>query len=113
MGVLHFSYYPKDANLHYFWQQLSQWSWWILSVSWLLVAFAFPHKVIMQTLLHKHDNLDGCLTSINILEFISVIINYCAVLHMILTSKVMDDPHPVLLNVTNNASVLSWTTGAC
>ncbi len=24
-----------------------------------------------------------------------------------------DDPHPVLLNVTVNASALSWTTGAC
>jgi hypothetical protein len=26
---------------------------------------------------------------------------------------VIDDPHPVLLNVTNKASVLSWMTGAC
>jgi hypothetical protein len=24
-----------------------------------------------------------------------------------------DDPYPVLLNVTNNASALSWTTGSC
>ncbi len=24
-----------------------------------------------------------------------------------------NDPYPVLLNVTNNASALSWTTGAC
>ena len=25
----------------------------------------------------------------------------------------MSDPYPVLLNITNNASVLSWTMGAC
>jgi hypothetical protein len=74
---------------------------------------AFPHGIIMRMLLHRHDNLDGCLISINVLEFITVIINYCAALHVILTSKVTDNPHPVLLNVTNNASDLSWTTGAC
>ncbi len=34
-------------------------------------------------------------------------------LHVILTSKNTEAPHPVLLNVTNNASALSRTTGAC
>ena len=73
----------------------------------------FLHNIIMWTLLHKRDNLDGRLISINVLEFITVLIDYCAALHVILTSKVTDDPHPVLLNVTNNASALSGTTGAC
>ncbi len=77
---------------------------------WHLPIF---HDIIMQTLLHKCDNLDGRLISINILEFITVIINYYAALHVILTSKVTDNPHRVLLNVTNNAFALSWTTGAC
>ena len=32
---------------------------------------------------------------------------------MVLTKKPTSDPYPVLLNVTNNLSALSWTTGAC
>jgi hypothetical protein len=67
----------------------------------------------MRMLVHKRGNFDDCLISINILEFITVIIIYCTTLHVILTSKVTNDPHPVLLNVTNNASALSGTTGAC
>ncbi len=30
-----------------------------------------------------------------------------------LSTNPTNNPYPVLLNVTNNASVLSWTTGAC
>jgi len=42
-----------------------------------------------------------------------VIINYCAALHFVTTTSATDDPYPVLLNVTDNASALSWTTGSC
>jgi len=42
-----------------------------------------------------------------------VIINYCAALHFVTTMSATDDPYPVLLNVTNNASALSWTNGSC
>ncbi len=50
---------------------------------------------------------------INVLEFVTVIINYCAALHDVWTSPVTDDPHPVILNVTNNSSALSWTLHMC
>ena len=73
----------------------------------------FPEEVKLRTLLHKRDNADSLLISINILEFVTVIINYCAALHMVLTKNHTSDPYPVLLNVTNNASALSWTMGAC
>ena len=73
----------------------------------------FPEAVKQRTLLHKQDNKDGLLISINVLEFVTVIINYCATLHIVTTTLATDDPYPVLLNVTNNASALSWTTGAC
>jgi len=73
----------------------------------------FPEAVIQRTLKHKKDNKDGLLISINVLEFITVIINYCAALHFVTTTSATDDPYPVLLNVTNNTSALSWTTGAC
>jgi len=73
----------------------------------------FPEAVIQRTLKHKKDNKDGLLILINVLEFVTVIINYCAVLHFVMTTSATDDPYPVLLNVTDNASALSWTTGAC
>jgi hypothetical protein len=73
----------------------------------------FREEVKLHTLLHKQDNADGGLISINVLEFVTVIINYCAALHMVLSTNPMNDPYPVLLNVTDNASALSWTTGAC
>ncbi len=73
----------------------------------------FPKAVKQRTLLHKQDNKDGLLILINVLTFVTVIINYCAMLRIITTTLATDDPYPVLLNVTNNASALSWTTGAC
>jgi hypothetical protein len=73
----------------------------------------FPEEVKLHMLLHKRDNADGQLISINVLKFVTVIINYCATLHMVLSTNPTNDPYPVLLNVTDNASALSWTTGAC
>jgi hypothetical protein len=53
------------------------------------------------------------LVSINVLEFAMVIINYCAALHVVWTSPLTNNPHPVILNVTNNLSALSWTHHTC
>ncbi len=53
------------------------------------------------------------LVLIKILEFVMVIINYCTALHVVWTSPISDDPHPVILNVTNNSSALSWTLRMC
>jgi hypothetical protein len=69
--------------------------------------------VKQRTLLHKQGNKDGLLILINVLKFVTVIINYCGTLHIVTTTLVTDDPYPVLLNVTDNASAQSWTTGAC
>ena len=73
----------------------------------------FPDEIKSRTLLRKNNNKDGMLISINVLEFVTVIINYCAALHVVLTENVTEDRYPVLLNVTDNMSALSWTTGAC
>jgi len=43
----------------------------------------FPEEIKRQTLLFKSDNQDGTLISINVLEFVTVIINYVASLHVI------------------------------
>ena len=73
----------------------------------------FPEEVKQRTLLFKSDNKDSTLISINVLEFVTVIINYCASLHVIATTDITNDPHPVHLNATDNTSALSWTTGPC
>jgi hypothetical protein len=78
--------------------------WWHLPI---------PEEVQRRTLLHKKDNSDGELISINVLEFVTVIVSYLAALHVVTTTDFTIDPHPVLLNVTDNSSALSWTMNAC
>ncbi len=73
----------------------------------------FPDVVVWRTLQFKTSNNDGMLVLINVLEFVTVIINYCAALHVVWTSPVTDNPHPVILNVTDNSSTLSWTFHMC
>ena len=67
----------------------------------------FPEEVKLRTLLYRKDNKDGKLVSINVLEFVMVIINYIASLHVITSTSITNDPYPILLNITNNASALS------
>jgi hypothetical protein len=73
----------------------------------------FPEEVKLRTLLHKQDNADSRLISINVLKFVTVIINYCAAPHMVLSTNPTNDPYPVLLSVTNSASAYShmWLSG--
>ena len=70
----------------------------------------FLDEVVRRTLQFKTNNNDSMLMLINILEFVMVIINYCTALHVVWTSPVTvvtDNPHPVILNITNNSSALS------
>ncbi len=53
----------------------------------------FLDEVVQRTLRFKTNNNDGMLVSVNILEFVMVIINYCATLHVVWTSPVTIDPH--------------------
>jgi hypothetical protein len=73
----------------------------------------FSEEVIQQTLIHKKDNKDGLLILINVLKFTTVIINYCASLHVFMMRSITNDPHPVLFNMTDNVSALSWTNHTC
>jgi hypothetical protein len=50
----------------------------------------FLEEVKLQMLLHKRDNADGLLISINVLKFVTVIINYCAALHIVLNKNPMN-----------------------
>ncbi len=73
----------------------------------------FPDEVVQHTLQFRSNNNDGMLVPISVLESVTVIINYCTALHVVWTSPITDDPHPVILNVTNKSSALSWTLHTC
>ena len=69
----------------------------------------FPKEVVKRTLLHLKDNSDRTFISINCLEYVTIILNYCASLVTFASSKVNNDPYPVVLCVTDNTSALNWT----
>jgi hypothetical protein len=73
----------------------------------------FPDKVIQLTLHFKSNSADGTLILINILQFVTVIINYCTALHIVRTISITNNPHPVLLNIMNNISALNRTIHMC
>jgi hypothetical protein len=76
--------------------------WWYIS---------FPDKIIQRTLLHLSNNKSKTFISINIncLEYVTIIINYCAAITALLKRQVTNDPHPVVLCVTDNISAKNWT----
>jgi hypothetical protein len=73
--------------------------WWHLS---------FPKEVVKRTLLHLKDNSNKMFIFINCLEYVTIIINYCTSLVVFASHKINDDPHPVVLCVTDNTSALNW-----
>jgi hypothetical protein len=62
----------------------------------------FPDEVVQRTLQFKTNNNNGMLVWINELEFVIVIIIYCPTPHVVWTSPVTDDPHPVTLTSPTN-----------
>jgi hypothetical protein len=74
--------------------------WWHLS---------FPDKVVKKTLLHLKDSSDEAFILIDCLEYVTIIMNYCASLVVFSTCKLNNDPHPVVLCVMDNTSALNWT----
>jgi hypothetical protein len=69
----------------------------------------FPKEVVKRTLLHLKVNSDKMFILINCLKYVTIILNYCAPLVVFVTCKVNDDPHPVVLCITDNTSALNWT----
>ena len=74
----------------------------------------FPAEIISRTLLHIPNEKDERFISINCLEYVTIIVNYCAALIFYAENKSdNDDPHPVVLCVTDNMSAKKWTTHTC
>jgi hypothetical protein len=74
--------------------------WWYLSLS---------KEVVKRMLLHLKNNSDETFISINCLEYVTIILNYCASIVTFATRKINDDPHPIVLSVMDNTSALNWT----
>jgi hypothetical protein len=67
----------------------------------------FLDEVVQGTLRFKTNNNNGMLVLINILEFVTVIINYCATLHVVWTSPVsLSQTFPILLSSTSPTTLL-------
>ena len=69
----------------------------------------FSEEIKQRTLLYCKNGDDKKFVSINVLEYITVIINYCAAWTAINEGNYTDDPHPIILSVTDNTSALNWT----
>jgi hypothetical protein len=60
-------------------------------------------------LLHsKNDSIQN-FVSVNVLEYVTIIINYCGVLTAYLEDGLKEDPHPVVFCITDNVSAKNWT----
>ncbi len=74
--------------------------WWYISLQ---------DEIVEQTLLHLPNNQDETSISINCLEYVTKIINYCAAITVLLESHTYCEPHPVVLCITDNISAKNWT----
>lgn len=77
---------------------------------WHLV---WPNKVYRRTKAFITDNSNGKLISINVLEFVTIVINYAAALTALQEDNLINDPSPVLLNFADNTSSVRWTNHCC
>ncbi len=79
--------------------------WWHLSL---------PEEIVKRTLIYLKDDSNNDLISINALEFVTVILNYCASLTVLFESDILqDDPFPVILAKTDSTSALNWVNHRC
>lgn len=72
----------------------------------------WPQEFVKRTLLFLKNDRNNDFISINIFEFISVILNYCAAWTAILADGKFEDPFPVLLAWCDNTSAVRWITHA-
>jgi hypothetical protein len=60
-------------------------------------------------LLHLKNDSSQNFVSINVLKYVTIKINYCGALTVYLEDGLEEDPHPVVLCITDNVSVKNWT----
>lgn len=75
----------------------------------------WPHWVRNKTLKHftkTFQTLDGSFLSINLLEYITIIISYAAVIHSLQPSHLSSIPHPTINIVSDNTAAVAWSRRA-
>ncbi len=84
---------------------LDLWFWWLMP---------FPDKIVAMMLLHLKINNNQNFISLNVLEYVRIIINYCGALTTYLLEEgLTDNPHPVVLCITNNISAKNLKMHTC
>ena len=73
----------------------------------------WPRKIHRKTKAFLADDTNKDFVSINVLEFVTIIINFAAALTAFETDGHPEDPHPVLLNFADNMSSVRWTNHYC
>jgi len=73
----------------------------------------FPDEIVARMLLHLKNNDGQNFISLIILEYVTVIINYCGALTAFMEDGFTDDPYPVVLCVTDSVSAKNWTMHTC
>ena len=73
----------------------------------------WPQKIHQKTKAYLKDDSAKDFISINVLEFVTIIINFAASLTAMSTDGHPDDPYPVLLNFADNMSSVRWTNHYC
>jgi hypothetical protein len=81
-----------------------------MSFIWFLL---WNPEIRLRTREYIKNKGDKRLISINVLEFYSVIVNYCAALVSLEELNWTDDPWPVILTWCDNTSAVSWVTHGC
>ena len=70
--------------------------------------YAFDERITSRTLLFLKNNKDEMLFSINCLEYLRVIVSYCAAYTVTTPKNPTADLFPVILDITDNTSALNW-----
>ena len=73
----------------------------------------WPQRIFRKTKAYLKDDADNDFVSINVLEFVTIIINFAAALTALTADGHPDDPFPVLLNFADNMSSVRWTNHHC
>jgi hypothetical protein len=73
----------------------------------------FPDKIVAKTLLHLKNDSEQNFVLINVLEYVTVILNYYGTLTAYLEYGPIKDPHQMVLCITDNISAKNWTTHTC
>ena len=106
-------HYSKDPDGIFVWGQLSPFLWRILHRPSSLVVIAIPRQNSSANFASSQEQWERYIHLNKLPQIRHNNHNYCASLTAFLERKITDDPHPVVLCVTDNISAKKWTMHTC